>query len=124
MMQNAVQIIDLWPSAKELARDLAVPYSTVAAWRSRAAIPAAYWRDLIHAAAARGVPGVTADRLVELHARSGARNPPQKAEMDAPGGPVGTGHFSRWRHVRRTHFATQEEINKHVNALRDEWSGR
>jgi len=34
------------------------------------------------------------------------------------------GHFSRWQHVRQSHFATSEEIDDHIRALRDEWDRR
>jgi len=35
-----------------------------------------------------------------------------------------TGHFSRFRHLRRAHFPAADEINAHVDALRDEWERR
>ena len=48
------QIIALWPSMSDLAADLGKPYSTVAAWKQRGSIPAAYDFDLIAAADRRG----------------------------------------------------------------------
>ena len=35
-----------------------------------------------------------------------------------------TGHFSRFRHLRTSHFRTAAEIEEHVDRLRDEWSHR
>jgi hypothetical protein len=34
------------------------------------------------------------------------------------------GQFSRWKSLRRSHFATAEEIAEHVRALRSEWDRR
>ncbi len=44
----------IWPTMAELAADLGVPYSTVAAWKQRGRIPAERDADLVRAAAARG----------------------------------------------------------------------
>lgn len=66
-----VAVIDLWPSAAELARDLGVKEVTARAWRSRG-IPAEYWRELVKAANDRGITGVTFDRLAALASRTEA----------------------------------------------------
>jgi hypothetical protein len=34
------------------------------------------------------------------------------------------GHFSRFKHLRRPHFASSAEVIDHVRALRDEWRDR
>lgn len=34
------------------------------------------------------------------------------------------GHFSRFAHLRRAHFASGREIDDHIEALRDEWARR
>jgi len=34
------------------------------------------------------------------------------------------GHFSRFKRLRRSHFASGEEIVAHVRALREEWDRR
>jgi len=34
------------------------------------------------------------------------------------------GHFSRWQHLRQSHFATPQDIVDHIRALRDEWDRR
>jgi hypothetical protein len=34
------------------------------------------------------------------------------------------GHFSRFKHLRRPHFASSAEVVDHVRALRDEWRDR
>lgn len=34
------------------------------------------------------------------------------------------GHFSRYKHIRRDHFKTGEDIERHIRALREEWADR
>jgi hypothetical protein len=128
-MQNVSELCALWPSDAHLARDLAVPYPTVAAWKQRDSIPAAYWRDLVRAAHRRGRPELTLDVLADLHARRPAgfaeEGTPPYGEPDAPPPvPADHGHFSRWFHLRRPNFASGEDIEAHVRALRDEWDRR
>lgn len=48
-------IFDIWPKLSDLANDLGgLPYQTVAAWKRRKRIPAAYDLDLVAAAKKRG----------------------------------------------------------------------
>jgi DNA-binding transcriptional regulator YdaS (Cro superfamily) len=35
-----------------------------------------------------------------------------------------SGHFSRFKHLRRAHFNSSEEIAGHIRALREEWDRR
>lgn len=119
-MQNASIIIEKWPSAGDLSRDLDVPYQTVRAWRNRGSIPPSYWRDVIRSAERRGIVGVTPEVLVDLHARDGAA----PVEAASPPPQRSDGQFTRWRHVRRSTFASGEEIDEHISALRDEWDRR
>jgi hypothetical protein len=129
----------LWPSDAELARDLGVPYPTVAAWKQRGSIPASYWRRLLRAAKARRLTQVTADLLTDLHARkdigtSGTAFAEEEAapfvSTNAVNGTTkdvakpAAGHFSRFKHLRCMHFRSAEEIEDHIRALREEWSHR
>lgn len=57
-------VIDWWPSAAELARQLGVQPQTVQKWRIRRNIPASYWPALITAAKARKIR-LTAAQLME-----------------------------------------------------------
>jgi hypothetical protein len=132
-MSDVDTLIKRWPSMAELGRDLDLPYSTVAAWKQRGSIPVTYWRQLVSAARRRGLSDVTSDLLIELHdqtkspAPSGfAEDPLQVGEDQWPTENAGhsTGQFSRWKPLRRTHFATSEEIVDHVRGLRDEWDRR
>lgn len=34
------------------------------------------------------------------------------------------GHFSRYRHIRREHFRSAEDVVRHIRALREEWAER
>jgi hypothetical protein len=138
-MQNIAEIYAMWPSDAELARDLGVPYPTISAWKQRGSIPAAYWWHITRAARDRGHPEITTDLLARLHARKTGdeRAPGFEEERTAEyahapsvalgdNGPVGAdaGHFSQWRHLRRSNFASQEEIAAHIDALREEWARR
>jgi len=138
-MQNISDLCDLWPSDAELARDLGVPYPTVAAWKQRGSIPAPYWRRFVTAARARKLTQVTADLLADLHARKDtSASAPGFAEEEAPSSmssaanadetgrcaKPATGHFSRFKHLRRAHFRSAEEIEDHIRALREEWTHR
>ena len=131
-MTEVSDIIDIWPSMAELGRDLDLPYSTVAAWRQRGSIPAQHWLALIRAGRRRGHATLTSDLLTEAHGL--ASDPPRSgglAESDLPPADraprtaaEGNGQFSRWKAVRRPHFASMDEIVDHVRALRDEWERR
>jgi hypothetical protein len=138
-MQNVADIFAIWPSDADLARDIGLSYSTVAAWKQRGSIPVAYWLPVIHAARKRRHPEITADLLLELHAHGSKNSPVGLAENDtsyqAPDDASAdhgdgraevrfTGHFSRHRHIRRDRFKTAEAIEEHIRALREEWSHR
>ena len=138
-MQNVENICDLWPSDADLARDMQIPYSTVAAWKQRDSIPAGYWRDLVRAAKVRGLPQVTTDLLAELHARNDSKSvaggfaeneaASYRSSADATNQTIRPtasemGHFTRFKHLRRSNFASAEEVADHVRALRDEWDHR
>jgi hypothetical protein len=136
-MQNVADIFALWPSDAELARDLGVPYPTISAWKQRGSIPAAYWWHITRAARGRGLGEITADLLARLHARKANDRPSGfeedstshyavglTAEQEDRGNSDETGHFSRWRHLRRSNFASAQEIAAHIDALREEWERR
>lgn len=67
-METFRDIINLWPSAEDLGRDIDIPGGLVRLWRRRDNIPAAYWLDIVTAAATRSEPilGVTLKRLATL----------------------------------------------------------
>jgi hypothetical protein len=137
-MKGIDEILNLWPTMADLGRDLGLPYPTVAAWKQRGSIPVAYWRGIILAARRRGHPEVTGDLLIELHDdastdRSAGGFSEESVESTPCEGKAGAvpandeladGQFSRWKHLRRSHFATMEEIVEHVRALREEWDRR
>jgi hypothetical protein len=74
MSDEINRLLDLWPSNKELAGDLGLRWTSHArTMRCRGRIPRAYWRDLVDAAARRGIEGVTMSRLREAHYGLGMR---------------------------------------------------
>lgn len=138
-MRNVEEVFAVWPATADLGRDLGVPYPTVSAWKQRGSIPAEYWRDVVRAARRRGHLEVTAEALAELHARRPMSGTPNgfaeeramptetQAPMPADTVQVGTpeiGHFSHWKHLRRHHFVSADEIAAHIGALREEWDRR
>ena len=52
-------VLAQWPSMALVARDLRVPYNTVAAWCRRDFVPVKYWERLAKAARSRRLRGVT-----------------------------------------------------------------
>jgi hypothetical protein len=43
---------------------------------------------------------------------------------DGGNGGAKAGHFSRYRHLRRSNFASANEVAPHIDALRSEWERR
>jgi hypothetical protein len=72
--------------------------------------------------------------LITVHEQAAPKRPSGGFAEDAPsvesgrdrppGNEDGSGQFSRWKPLRRTHFASTEEIVDHVRALREEWDRR
>jgi len=122
-----------------VARLLGVGASTTSEMKRRGRIPPEYWCDLISAAHGQGHTEISFELLARLHARTPTLNTAKgfsegseasdfqslEAETTDPA-PLrsSTGQFSRWRHLRRSHFASSDEINAHISALRDEWDRR
>jgi hypothetical protein len=141
-MNRVSDVFAFWPTDADLGRDIGISYPTVSAWKQRGSIPAPYWRDVIRAARRRGHPEVTAELLVDLHAREETSGVPGFAEEERTFGAQtdfarlkkrdtagkatqhDAGHFSRFKYLRRDHFRTAIEIEEHVDKLRDEWSHR
>lgn len=64
-------LIELWPSRREMAADVSVPFDEVTAervhgWVKSGSIPARYHRRIVLAAQKRGL-AVDADLLADLH---------------------------------------------------------
>lgn len=53
--------------AAEVAKARGKPYSTVASWKARNAIPVEEWPGLLDLAQQRGVEGASYEHLVSLH---------------------------------------------------------
>lgn len=72
-MNTFSEIISLWPSAEELARDVGATGLVVRAWRARRSIPSEYWVAVIGAAERRGIPHITLELFAKLAASRGKR---------------------------------------------------
>lgn len=62
-------VIELWPNAGELARDVGQKRATVKQWKHRKNIPGEYWLPLERAARRRGIENVTLFVLAEIAER-------------------------------------------------------
>jgi DNA-binding transcriptional regulator YdaS (Cro superfamily) len=107
--------------SSRLARLLGIRAQAISQWRR---VPA---ERVIAVEAATGV--LRHELRPDIYpppAASSVRGRPGSPLQIAPGAPVdvGSGHFSRFKHLRRSHFATAEQIDEHVDALRDEWARR
>ncbi|NSY10808.1 hypothetical protein G6L14_02105 [Agrobacterium vitis] len=61
-------IINLWPSIAEFARDIGAPYETAKAMRRRSSIPAGYWVRVVDSASWRAFEAVSLSALAEAAA--------------------------------------------------------
>ena len=64
-------LIDLWPSAADFARDIGSPPDSGRAMRRRGAVNVRHWPNVVRAAETRGIGGITLALLAEIG--SGAR---------------------------------------------------
>lgn len=67
-MQSFADIIDLWPTATELAAELGEKEGTVRQWKNRNSIPADRWPAIVGASARRGFRQVTYEILAAIAA--------------------------------------------------------
>jgi len=71
-MNSFADIIDLWPSAVELARDIGVSPGNVRAMKRLDSISAKYFVAIVAAAHYRGYEAVSYELMARLAAREGA----------------------------------------------------
>jgi hypothetical protein len=64
-MQSFSELLVLWPSLAEVARELTVPYDTVISWKRRKSVPYEYWPALVASAARFEIRGITMERLAD-----------------------------------------------------------
>lgn len=62
------ELIARWPNVSKFAEDIKAPYQTAAAMKRRDSIDPNYWPKLIETARARGIKGVTWERLAKMAA--------------------------------------------------------
>jgi hypothetical protein len=76
-------IFRLWPSNAQMARDLGIPYATVAKWVQRERIPSDAWGAVINAALAKGKRLTFSDLAAANKPRKGFRIRPKKIQSGA-----------------------------------------
>lgn len=69
-MASVRDIIDQWPSAAELARDIGLSPKHGAMLRYRGSIPTRYWPAVVEQARKRRIKGITFEVLTLAHANS------------------------------------------------------
>jgi hypothetical protein len=72
-------LLEQWPNPNVIARDLAIPVSTVRAWQRRNAIPPGYWDQLVAHAKSLGLRGVSYARFKRAEATRHAARRAAKA---------------------------------------------
>lgn len=131
-MKHVSEVFSAFGGPAMVARALGVRPSTASEMKRRGSIPAEYWLDLVREAKRMRIAGIDAETLVRLHARNTEEFSSEATEIEGVGQlgrrgertSTGSGHFSRFQHLRRPHFASAEAIDDHVRALREEWDRR
>lgn len=67
-MRSIPDVINVLGGSAVVAAECNFPYTTVASWKSRGAIPAREWSRLVALARYRKIADVTLQNLAELHA--------------------------------------------------------
>ena len=71
-MRTYQDLIAIWPTVADFARDIGVGYQTARKMRDRNSVGSKYWKTVIQAACARGVY-LTAEDLLRMSRTSRAR---------------------------------------------------
>lgn len=75
LMDTFSDIIMRWPSLREFADDLGVPYVTAQVMKHRDSIAAEHWSAVVAGARARKIKGVSFELLARLKAEKAGRRP-------------------------------------------------
>lgn len=67
-------VIDTWNTFKEFSSETGIGYEAVRAMHRRNSISPDHWPAVIKAAAARGISGITIEKLAELRATNRSTN--------------------------------------------------
>ena len=79
-MMTVREIIELWPSASEMARDIGLKRGSHGTlMKLRGSIPVDYWPDLVAKAKKRGIVGVSLETLTSAHAGRPGSKPRSRA---------------------------------------------
>lgn len=67
-MHTIAEVLARWPTDADFARDIGVKPNHAQTMKVRNSIPSAYWSQIVAAAAARGIEGVTLELLASIAA--------------------------------------------------------
>lgn len=79
-MRTHADIIDRWPSIREYADDIGVPYVTAQVMRYRTNIHVRHWDAVVDAAAARGWSDITHELLARTRQKDRRVCPNHRAD--------------------------------------------
>jgi hypothetical protein len=89
VMQSIAEIIDAFGGPAAFARVISRGASTASEMKRHGATHARYWEEVVEAARARGIAGVTLECLARLHARKRADLMPARRRCGASSGRAG-----------------------------------
>lgn len=75
LMDTFSDIIMRWPSLREFAEDLGVPYVTAQVMKHRDSIAAEHWAAVVDGAKSRKIAGVTLELLARIKAERAGKRP-------------------------------------------------
>ena len=78
-MTAETDVIALWPSDLDFARDLDVPLTLVRVWKCRKSIPKNHWSTIEQAAKRRKIRGASTSDIARLAKRPSRRQRPAVA---------------------------------------------
>jgi hypothetical protein len=73
-METAAAIMGAWPTDAEFARDIGVKPNHGQVMKLRGSIPPTYWPAVVAAARARGIKGITIEKLAAMAAARRSRH--------------------------------------------------
>lgn len=72
-MKKFKDVIDSWPSRREMAEDLIVRVKRINNWHERNSIPSTHWMQIVSSADKRGIQGVTLEVLADIKNRQSSK---------------------------------------------------
>jgi len=73
-MEGFRDVIDMWPTRTELAKDCQVSEQVVHKWHMRNSVDSKHWSDLLSSAKKRHLSSINAELLIEISAKNKHNN--------------------------------------------------